>query len=175
MGTAMAPSTALPSGSVLAGQEETRLRRSAPVRAVDVMQAHFGIGQRGPGEPVPEQDAHRVRRMRRLTRARLNYCGLSGMTDPVTLVVSELVTNAILHSGGTQVAFTMQLQDGLLYVSVGSDTPGKPAVREADSYAEHGRGLQLVECMVEGLDGTWGVSDDGTTVWCLFPVRGEGS
>ncbi|MGA5411593.1 ATP-binding protein [Streptomyces lavendulocolor] len=122
---------------------------------------------------MPEHDARRVPRMRKITRARLNYCGLPCMTDPVTLIVSELVTNAIVHSGGTQIDFRMHLKDGLLYLGVGSDVPGKPAPRDADSNAEHGRGLQLVESMVAGLDGTWGVSEDGTTVWCLLPVKGE--
>ncbi|WP_418154257.1 hypothetical protein [Actinoalloteichus caeruleus] len=76
--------------------------------------------------------------MRRITRARLNWCGLRDMTEPVALIVSELVTNVIVHSGGTLVELRMQLQDGFLHVAVGSDAPGKPTVSEADSEAEHG-------------------------------------
>ncbi|WP_414820644.1 ATP-binding protein [Streptomyces rubrogriseus] len=137
------------------------------------MEVNFGITLRGPAEPIPDQDARRVSRMRRLARARLNHCGLASMTDPVTLVVSELVTNAIMHSGGTQVGFRMQLRDGLLYLAVGSDAPGKPAVRKPNDEAEHGRGLQLVEFVVLGSGGVWGISDDGAAVWCLFPAKGE--
>ncbi|MER7057100.1 ATP-binding protein [Streptomyces sp. NPDC000351] len=95
------------------------------------------------------------------------------MSDSATLIVSELVTNAIKHSGGSQVAFRMQLQEELLYLAVESSASGKPAVRETDNDAEHGRGLQLVEYAVFALDGIWGVSDDGATVWCLLPAMGE--
>ncbi|MEU9774832.1 ATP-binding protein [Streptomyces sp. NPDC047968] len=122
---------------------------------------------------MPELDAQRVPSMRRITQARLNWCGLRDMTEPVALIVSELVTNAIVHSGGTLVELRMQLQDGALYVAVGSDVPGTPTVSEADGEAEHGRGLLLVEYTVKSLDGVWGVSDDKTTVWCLLPAKGE--
>lgn len=174
MGTATAPSTTLPTGSVLAGQEEASIRPSTRILKEDAMDTAFGIAQRAPGEPVPPRDARRVPNMRRIARARLNLCGLASMTEPVTTIVSELVTNAITHSGGTEVTFRMQLQDGLLYVAVGSNGPGltKPAVQEADADAEHGRGLQLVQHVVEEADGAWGITAQGkTTVWCLLPTK----
>lgn len=158
---------------VVLAAKDAALRPNMRVREADAMEVNFGITLRGPAEPIPDQDARRVSGMRRLARARLNHCGLASMTDPVTLVVSELVTNAIMHSGGTQVSFRMQLRDGLLYLAVGSDTPGKPAVREPNTEAEHGRGLQLVEFVVLGSGGVWGISDDGAAVWCLFPAKGE--
>ncbi len=173
MGTATGPSTTLPPGSVLAGQGKGPLRPNVRVLETDVMEANFGIARRRPGEPIPERDARRISGMRRLTRARLNHCGLSSMSDSAVLIVSELVTNAVKHSGGTRVAFRMQLQGDLLYLGVESGASGKPAVRETDDDAEHGRGLQLVEYVVSALDGIWGVSGDGTTVWCLLPATGQ--
>ncbi|MFI5682316.1 ATP-binding protein [Streptomyces sp. NPDC051636] len=175
MGTATAPSTTLPAGSVLAGQKEASLRPSPRILKEDAMDTAFCIMQRAPGQPVPTRDARRVPNMRRIARARLNLCGLTSMVEPVTTIVSELVTNAVVHSGGTEVTFRMQLQDGLLYVAVGSNGPGstKPTVQASDADAEHGRGLQLVKHMVEESDGAWGVNDQGatTTVWCLFPTK----
>lgn len=173
MGTATAPSTTLPTRSVLAGHKQGPLHPKVRVRKADAMEANFEIARRGPGEPIPDRDARRVQGMRRLTRDRLNHCGLSSMCDSAALIVSELVTNAIQHSGGTQIALRMQLQDDLLYLAVESGAAGKPAVREADNDAEHGRGLQLVDYVVVALDGIWGASEDGATVWCLLPAAGD--
>ncbi|MCX4826059.1 ATP-binding protein [Streptomyces sp. NBC_01142] len=138
------------------------------------MSTDFEIAQRGPGEEPLSKDARRVGAMRRLAKARLSYCGLSGLKDTVALIVSELVTNAITHSGGTHVTFTMQLQDEALYVLVKSNVPGNPSVQKADDDAEHGRGLELVEWCTVTHGGTWGISDSGATVWCLLPATGVG-
>jgi anti-sigma regulatory factor (Ser/Thr protein kinase) len=136
------------------------------------MTATFQIARRDRGEELPPEDARRVAAMRRLTAARLDYCRLPHMTDSVTLIVSELVTNAIQHSGGVQVTLAMRLQDGYLHIVVSSDAPGKPVVQNADDDAEHGRGLKLVEWCTIAYNGTWGTSDAGATVWCLLPVGG---
>ncbi|WP_406011613.1 ATP-binding protein (plasmid) [Streptomyces sp. NBC_00637] len=138
------------------------------------MTATVEIAQRQRGEEPPPQDARHVGAARHLVAAWLGYLLLSGMKDPVMLIVSELVTNAIVHGRGSQVTLTMQLEDGELYVAVDNDGPGKPALQHADDDAEHGRGLQLVEwCTVEQ-GGAWGISDGGSMVWCRLPAKGEG-
>ncbi|MEU6405670.1 ATP-binding protein [Streptomyces sp. NPDC046985] len=137
------------------------------------MQTSFEIARRPQGEEIPLRDALRVGATRRITHAFLSYHSLSSLAFPVSLIVSELVTNAIQHSGGTAVDVTMQHQDDLLYVGVTSNVPGDLALRETSDDAENGRGLLLMTVTVGGLDGTWGVSDDKRTVWCLLPTQGK--
>lgn len=119
---------------------------------------------------IPERDALRVRMARRLTAARLRFCGLEPLVDDATLIVSELVTNAIQHGDGTRVTFTMAVRDGFLYLVLTAETPGRPVVRHADHDAECGRGLFLVDHLATAHGGTWGTSDDGTTTWCSLAV-----
>ncbi|MEU3185142.1 hypothetical protein ABZ707_13210 [Streptomyces sp. NPDC006923] len=39
----------------------------------------------------------------RIAAAKLKYCGLEALTDMVMLLVSELLTNAMVHSGTTEI------------------------------------------------------------------------
>ncbi|MFF5086004.1 ATP-binding protein [Streptomyces niveus] len=132
--------------------------------------ASFRISEYGRGEQPSPEDASRVGAMRRLARARLGYCNLTYMADEVSLIVSELVTNAIVHSNGTQVTLTLELRDGCLNIAVRSDKPGRPTVRTAKADEETGRGLYLVECLAEARNGSWGTTDDGSTTWCTLTV-----
>ncbi|KAF3470070.1 ATP-binding protein [Streptomyces sp. Tu 3180] len=119
---------------------------------------------------IPEGDARRVGAARRLAAARLRYCGLETLVDDATLIVSELVTNAIQHGRGAQVTFTMTVRDGFLRMAVHDETTGRPVVHDADNDAEHGRGLFLVDCLTAAHGGTWGTSDGGATTWCHLAV-----
>ncbi|MFJ9862379.1 ATP-binding protein [Streptomyces albogriseolus] len=124
------------------------------------------------GGEISERDARRVGMARRLTAARLRYCGLEALVDDAKLIVSELVTNAIQHGDGDQITFTMTVRDGFLSLAVHGETPGRPVVRNAPEDAECGRGLFLVDCLASVHGGTWGTSDDGTTTWCCLAVPG---
>ncbi|MEV7020155.1 ATP-binding protein [Streptomyces sp. NPDC093991] len=117
-----------------------------------------------------EQDAHRVGTARKLTAARLRHCGLEALVDDVTLIVSELVTNAVQHSSGAQVTFTMTVRDGFLRLTVHDGTPGRPVARNTPDDAERGRGLFLVGILAAAHGGTWGTDHDGATIWCALAV-----
>ncbi|GGK86393.1 ATP-binding protein [Sphaerisporangium melleum] len=90
--------------------------------------------------------------------------------DDVTLLVSEAVTNSVVHSdsrNGGKVRLAIADCHDLIHVDVvdaGGDTV--PHVR-GDLYAEGGRGLMLVET----LSHRWDVYEDagGRTLW--FQVR----
>jgi anti-sigma regulatory factor (Ser/Thr protein kinase) len=78
--------------------------------------------------------------------------------DDAELVVSELVGNAVRHSGTAihvEVASLRELPGMWLCVRDESTRPVKP--READLLAESGRGLQLVDYLAS----RWGVVADG--------------
>ncbi|WP_248958224.1 ATP-binding protein [Sphaerisporangium perillae] len=87
--------------------------------------------------------------------------------DDVTLLASELTTNAVVHSNsrdGGPVRITLAETDQAIRVTVqdaGADT--LPIV-SGDLSGEGGRGLFLVE----QLSGHWGIDEDATgrAVWC---------
>ena len=89
--------------------------------------------------------------------------------DIATLCLSELVTNAVIHShGGGSVRVV--LQDGTLTATVlDSGISGTAAVGALeDPLQVHGRGLQLVEALAA----RWGyeLEGDGTAVWFALDV-----
>ncbi|MEV5414061.1 ATP-binding protein [Thermopolyspora sp. NPDC052614] len=94
--------------------------------------------------------------------------------ENATLMVSELVTNSVVHSdsrNGGRVTVVVTECGGLIHVDVIDEgSKSQPRV-QADSSAEGGRGLFLVDFLAE----RWGVCDDaaGRTVW--FEVKVDGS
>lgn len=105
--------------------------------------------------------------MRLVTRERLTSSGLTCVADDATLIVSELITNAIVHSGGRQIRLTLDVSDGVLSIRVHDGVPGpRPTAQLPEDDDEHGRGLVLVQEIARSRQGAWGVSDSGATTWC---------
>ncbi len=137
----------------------------------DGMTVSFPIRLRRVHGRIPVEDARRVRDMRHLARARLCHCDLDDMADDVELIVSELVTNAIQHSHGSQITMTLRLVSEVLRLTVRDDTCRRPRVQRPPDEAENGRGLFLVRQIAEQHRGSWGISPDGTITWCALPIR----
>ncbi|MFE1206302.1 ATP-binding protein [Streptomyces sp. NPDC058762] len=108
--------------------------------------------------------------MRRIAAARLRYCGLEPMTDDVTLIVSELLTNALRHSGTTEISLSITVKDGALSVRVRDGMPGAGSAQRPRDTAESGRGLFLVDALTKGSGGDWGTEDAGAETWCTIPL-----
>lgn len=123
------------------------------------------------GGKVPETTAAQVPRLRRIARAKLSLWGLSPLTDASLLLISELATNGLRYGSGRLVAFRLVLVSDLLIVEVGDGSSVRPSIRCADSDAESGRGLLLVDALADA----WGVSPDGTTTWAVLNVTGQRS
>ncbi|MCX5206728.1 ATP-binding protein [Streptomyces sp. NBC_00237] len=114
---------------------------------------------------APEES--RVGQMRRITTAKLRHWRLDDLVDVATLVVSELVTNAIRHGKAQHpVELRVSYSADKLHVQVtdGSSTPAR--LRPVSDDDESGRGLYLVD----GLADDWGVSECGTRTWCSFQL-----
>src|ERR1700752_4388377 len=106
--------------------------------------------------------------------ARLMARQLLGDSDPavetVMLLVSELVTNAIVHSqsgapGGTVTVALCPVSAGVLVQVRDDGGPSEPCLAETGTDgAEHGYGLQLVDALAD----SWGtISGPGSRVtWC---------
>ncbi|MHA6757886.1 ATP-binding protein [Streptacidiphilus sp. PAMC 29251] len=97
------------------------------------------------------------------------------VTDAALLVVSELVTNAVLHGSRrgrtTPVTVELHLRPEHLAVAVtdGHHRDGAPAPRQARSQAEHGRGLAIVTALAIACGHTTGPGC--TTAWAHLPLR----
>lgn len=112
---------------------------------------------------------------RRLTRARLNgWSVCEDICDSAALVVSELVTNAIVHTASRQIV--CELHDGteLVRIAVRDEgcAPGEvhPSVAQRGE-EEHGRGLLLVDALCHA----WGAHEHGLglLVWAELPRKAE--
>lgn len=137
-------------------------------RGGDVVNERFRVTPRQDDAPPHKEVTRRVGIMRRVTAARLRYWGLDALMGDVMTIVSELLTNAILHSGTTEIRLTVTLQDNFLRIEVCDGQKGSIQPKPANDNDQSGRGLTIVEGLVQENGGKWGVSDDGTTVWCLL-------
>ena len=57
------------------------------------------------GQPVPTHESRWIGHLRRIGAAKLRLWGLPWLVDDAQVVISELVTNALLHGTGDQIAF----------------------------------------------------------------------
>ncbi|MEU0071647.1 ATP-binding SpoIIE family protein phosphatase [Streptomyces sp. NPDC006332] len=94
------------------------------------------------------------------------------LAGDAVVVVSELVTNAVVHAGtDVEVSCRLEAETGALVVEVLDRHPSR-APRDAEpSYEtpEHGRGLRLVAALAE----SWGVTyrTGAKTVWARLPAH----
>jgi serine/threonine-protein kinase RsbW len=85
------------------------------------------------------------------------------------LIVSELVTNAIVHARSTA-RLWISIADGMARIEVTDDGPGDPVLR--DPGPDGGYGLWLTDMLAQ----SWGViraGDGDKTVWFTVPVAGR--
>jgi len=112
------------------------------------------------------------RAARRFVESILETWGCTEMLDTVTLLVSELVGNAVLHAG-SEVELSARLVGDRLRVDVIDRSIRVPHRREATEGDLTGRGSGLVELLATA----WGISGrpDGKSVWfeLTVPARSE--
>ena len=108
----------------------------------------------------PEPSSTRQARQR--VSAALEARSLDAAAPTAELVVSELVTNAVLHAR-TPIEVRLTVRPDLVRIEVHDGTSRRPPRRYFSDEATSGRGLRLVEELSEA----WGVEMDGAgkTVW----------
>ncbi|MFD9422324.1 MULTISPECIES: ATP-binding protein [unclassified Streptomyces] len=109
---------------------------------------------------------------RRLVALALDVWGLDEIRDAAELVVSELMTNAVLHAARDSVRVTVtHLGEGRVQVVVTDMSKELPTYRVADADQKSGRGLGIVDALSVG---RWGVAPVrwGKRVWAVLgPVE----
>ncbi|MFH9084449.1 MULTISPECIES: ATP-binding protein [unclassified Streptomyces] len=120
-------------------------------------------------------DPAEVGRARRWARSRLAGSGITAdepLAETLILLVSELVTNAVVHTGRPAVLrlclpgpAAEKCASATVRVEVTDRSSRAPVPRCADDDATGGRGLALVDCLAD----RWGWSPDddaGKSIWC---------
>ncbi|MFP1626419.1 ATP-binding protein [Streptomyces sp. 5K101] len=116
-------------------------------------------------------DPAEVGRARRWARSRLLGSGVRDdepLAETLILLISELVTNAVVHTGCPAVLRILfggdQADVGTVRVEVADSSACPPRRRHAEGEDTNGRGLELVD----GLADRWGWRAEGTgkSIWC---------
>jgi anti-sigma regulatory factor (Ser/Thr protein kinase) len=108
---------------------------------------------------------------RDFVRVHLARHGFPGLVEDLSLVTSELATNAILHA---QTTFSVTLQGNnesvMLIVRDGSAVTPIALVAQPINMGLGGRGLAIVAALSDRW-GTTPISDGGKSVWASFGKR----
>lgn len=109
-----------------------------------------------PAEPASAAAA------RQFVRATLAAWQLRQFADAASLLVSELVTNAVLHAGSVSIV-TISCEAGVVRVEVSDSSTAQVQPRHYSADAGTGRGLMLVQAIAS----SWGNAAivDGKRVW----------
>jgi sigma-B regulation protein RsbU (phosphoserine phosphatase) len=126
-----------------------------------------GAGVRGATTTTLPADPRSPALARRHVTAVARAAGLDDLLDEALLLVSELVTNAVLHAG-SQVDLRLDTSGTGLRVEVVDSTPGAVPLtpRGSSDTREGGRGLYLLDALAH----TWGTTHTptGKSVWFLL-------
>lgn len=107
-------------------------------------------------------DTDTPRRARRFIQDALDEGAPDDVVDIAVLLVSEVVTNAVLHAR-SEVCVGITWQSGRVRVEVSDRSPVRPVARRFAEDAGTGRGMLLVEELADA----WGMrpAADGKVVW----------
>lgn len=117
-------------------------------------------------------DAGSAGAARRFVTSRLAAVGLGELADTAELLVSELVTNAVLHAHTSVIVTVEATGPRSARVTVRDGSRLAPAPRRHSVSSGTGRGLLLVQQLAAG----WGaeVEDSGKAVWFDVAAIGDG-
>jgi anti-sigma regulatory factor (Ser/Thr protein kinase) len=111
-----------------------------------------------------EADPKAVPTSRQVLRAVLQGWEVPQLTDDATLIVSELVDNAVKHSSAITLV-ARPAPDGQVTLEVWDDNASPPVVRDVDFDSLDGRGLIVVEALASSWG--WRPADGGKVVWAV--------
>jgi len=128
--------------------------------------------------PASGVDASRIRAARDFTISTLQRWGVAERREDVAVVVSELLTNALLHAlpavGQARTGWAIRL--GLLQpergvmCAVADPSRVAPVPQQSEHLGETGRGLHVIAALSD----QWGCTiptDLGKVMWAMFSTR----
>ena len=118
--------------------------------------------------PPDPSSARSARELLRLLNRSWHVAAL----DDADLLLTEIVTNAVIHAR-TPMTLQVVWERDLLRIEVSDGSPAMPRARRATRRCEHGRGLLLLDRLAD----SWGVTQHdnahtGKTVW--FKINPDG-
>ncbi|MFC9734931.1 ATP-binding protein [Streptomyces roseolus] len=123
-------------------------------------------------------DPAAVATARRFVAEVLGRWGLDGdgdTADSIRLMVSELATNAVLHTFGQSPTFTVELRldrEEVLRIGVTDSHPRFPRRLPAAVQQDNGRGMVIIRILAAEAGGRLSVTataEGGKTVWITLP------
>ncbi|MFF3277307.1 ATP-binding protein [Streptomyces chrestomyceticus] len=126
-----------------------------------------GLGERASAEAVQE-----VSRVRRTVQERLSVWGLTDdFAYEVTLLVAEVLTNAVVHGRG-QVVVQVDYCANALSISISDQSPQPPEPGRAGPEDQNGRGWDMAKALATGRGGYLRVVThrEGKEITALLPV-----
>jgi hypothetical protein len=129
---------------------------------------------------TPTADGSSIAAARGFTVATLQRWDLAERSDDVSVVVSELLTNALRHAQrdpadpppGWPIRLGLLHPGPWVICAVSDPSVSVPVLAEAGYLAEHGRGLRVISALSD----KWGCTvrrDRGKVVWALFSTDGR--
>ena len=122
--------------------------------------------------PASGVDASRICAAREFTISTLQGWGVAERCEDVAVVVSELLTNALLHAlpaaGQARTGWPVRL--GLLICAVADPSRVAPVLQQPEHFGETGRGLHVIAALSD----RWGCTvptDIGKVLWAMFSTR----
>ncbi|MEW2634674.1 ATP-binding protein [Streptomyces sp. NPDC048389] len=107
--------------------------------------------------------------LRRIAAEHLAKWRLADMEGDVSLVLTELVTNAFRYGAGPTIGVRCRRLTAHIRIEVDDGSPKPPCPRQAGAEEESGRGMWIVAAVAD----RWGVSDDGCCTWCTVTIPDE--
>jgi anti-sigma regulatory factor (Ser/Thr protein kinase) len=143
----------------LCGLTGEHIRPTAPAGEPFLRQVTLPAARRSPGVA------------RQVARDALGCWQLTHLADTATLLISELVTNAVLHArtGGAGLALQLEVHGTWLRIEVRDGDLRGPKPRTPALFDESGFGFVLVDALAD----RWGVLEtpDGKAVWAELDTR----
>jgi signal transduction histidine kinase len=110
-------------------------------------------------KPASTRSSHGLRRARELVRKTLAGWGLGEQAELAELVVTELATNALRHGTGP-IDIRLSYSGNDLRTEVHDHGAGRPVRRPTTADDEQGRGLELLDGLIDLNGGARGVVGD---------------
>ncbi|MGP9021045.1 ATP-binding protein [Streptomyces sp. BR1] len=109
--------------------------------------------------------AHSARHVRRIVRTHLDQWAMSELSEAAELAVTELLANVVRHVPDRYCVLKLRRRPHGVRIEVSDGFPQLPLPRAASDDDESGRGLVLLDAVVDKWGVSPGLTKTGKTIW----------